>query len=61
MNVLLAAIWENHRHHARVFRWREGKPIAVGPLSELGFIRISTNPKVIHAPMEETRGLMPSG
>jgi uncharacterized protein len=58
VNVLLAAIWENHPHHARAFRWLEGKQISVCPLSELGFIRISTNPKAMHAPMEKTRWLL---
>lgn len=58
VNVLLAAIWENHPHHARAFRWLEGKRISVCPMSELGFIRISTNPKAIHAPMEKARDLL---
>ena len=58
VNVLLAAIWENHPHHNRAFRWLEGKEISVCPLSELGFIRISTNPKAIHAPMEKARRLL---
>ena len=58
VNVLLAAIWENHPHHGRTFRWLEGKQISVCPLSELGFIRISTNPQAIHAPMEKARKLL---
>ena len=58
VNVLLAAIWENHPHHARTFRWLEGKRISVCPLSELGFIRISTNPKAFHAPMKKARELL---
>jgi uncharacterized protein len=58
VNVLLAAIWVDHPHHARVFRWLEGKEISVCPLSELGFVRISTNPKAIHAPMKKARDLL---
>ena len=58
VNVLLAAIWENHSQHAKTFRWLEGKAVAVCPLSELGFLRVSTNPKAIHAPMEKTRELL---
>ena len=57
VNVLLAAIWENHPQHAGTFRRLEGKQIPVCPLSELEFIRISTNPKAIYAPMEKARGL----
>ena len=34
------------------------KELAVCPLTELGFIRISTNPKVINAPMAKTRALL---
>ena len=58
VNVLLAAIWKDHPHHARAFRWLEGKQISVCPLSELGFIRISTNPKAIHSPMGKARQLL---
>ena len=45
VNVLLAAIWDNHPLHERAFAGIEGKRIAVCPLVELGFIRISTHPK----------------
>jgi toxin-antitoxin system PIN domain toxin len=58
VNVLLAAIWENHPHHHRAFRWLAGKRISVCPLSELGFLRVSTNPKAIHAPMKKARALL---
>ena len=58
VNVLLAAIWANHPHHARSFHWLEGKHICVCPLVELGFLRISTNPKAIHAPMKKARDLL---
>jgi len=58
VNILLSAIWQNHLQHARTFLWLEGKEIAVCPLSELGFIRISTNPKAFHAPMPKARELL---
>jgi toxin-antitoxin system PIN domain toxin len=58
VNVLLAAIWQNHPHHVRTFSWLEGKQICVCPLAELGFLRISTNPKAIHAPMKKARDLL---
>ena len=58
VNVLLAAIWDNHPQHVRTFRWLEGKQLSVCPLSELGFIRISTNPKAINAPMDKSRELL---
>ena len=59
VNVLLAAIWQEHPHHLRVFAWLAGKKITVCPISELGFIRISTNAKSsFNAPMDKTRGLL---
>lgn len=58
VNLLLAAIWQDHSQHERAFRWLEGKKLAVCPLTELGFIRISTNPRAIHAPMAKTRALL---
>ncbi len=60
VNVLLAAIilWQDHPHHARTFLWLVGKRLAVCPLVELGFVRISTNPKAIHAPMNKSRDFL---
>ena len=58
VNVLLSAIWQNHPQHPRTFLWLEGKEIAVCPLAELGFIRISTNPKAFNAPMPKARELL---
>ena len=59
VNVLLAAIWEEHPLHIRAFKWLNGKSIALCPLVELGFIRISTHPKAsFNAPMEKTRMLL---
>jgi predicted nucleic acid-binding protein len=59
VNVLLAAIWDNHPLHQRAFDGIKGKAIAVCPLTELGFIRISTNPEAtINAPMSKARELL---
>ena len=60
VNVLLAAIWSNHPQHARAFAWLSGKSILLCPLAELGFLRISTNKKVINAPMDKARALLES-
>lgn len=58
VNVLLAAIWANHPQHAKAFAWLSGKNVLLCPLSELGFLRVSTNKKAIHAPMEQARKLL---
>jgi toxin-antitoxin system PIN domain toxin len=58
VNLLLAAIWANHPQHARAFAWLSGKSVLLCPLSELGFLRISTNKKVINAPMAKARDLL---
>jgi toxin-antitoxin system PIN domain toxin len=58
VNLLLAAIWADHPQHAKAFAWLSGKSILLCPLSELGFLRISTNKKVINAPMEKARNLL---
>lgn len=58
VNVLLAAIWDDHPQHAKAFAWLSGKSILLCPLSELGFLRISSNPKAINAPMDKARELL---
>jgi len=55
VNVLLAAIWTNHPQHAQANAWIRGKELTVCPLSELGFVRISSNPKGINASMGDAR------
>jgi len=47
VNALIAVIWRNHPDHSKADVWLEGKDLATCPLSELGFLRISTNPKVL--------------
>ena len=58
MNILLAGIWADHPHHGKVFAWLSGKNVVLCPLSELGFLRISTNKKAINAPMDKARELL---
>ena len=58
VNVLLAAIWATHVDHAKVDRWIEGKEFATCPITDLGFLRISTNPKALNAAMASARTLL---
>lgn len=55
VNALLAAIIQNHPSHNVVDTWLEYKDLAVSPLSELGFLRISTHPKAYHFGMAVAR------
>lgn len=42
---VLALLWERHEHHERTMVWLEtASKITVCPLTELGFLRISTQP-----------------
>ena len=58
VNLLLAAIWADHPQHAKAFSWLSGKSVLLCPLSELGFLRISTNKKAINASMDKARDLL---
>jgi predicted nucleic acid-binding protein len=42
VNILIAAVWRDHQDQARVERWLRGKQTATCPISELGFLRISS-------------------
>src|ERR1700722_17863305 len=55
VNILLAAIWDSHVHHARTFAWLKGKDIVLCPISELGFIRISTHKRGYGFTMDAAR------
>ena len=42
VSSVLALLWENHLSHARVQAWARKEELAVCPITELGFLRIST-------------------
>jgi toxin-antitoxin system PIN domain toxin len=49
VNALVALAWDAHVHHEAVSEWfdRRAGPWCTCPVSEAGFVRISSNPKVI--------------
>ena len=53
MNVLLAFGWKTHVHHAVVSNWmaRFQDSWATCPLTQCGFVRISSNPKYAQTPL----------
>ena len=53
VSTLIALLWENHVHHSRVRAWEAGKKVAVCPITELGFLRIST--QAFNASMKDAR------
>ncbi len=55
VNSLLAAIVKGHPNHAVADRWVQNKKLAVCPLSELGFLRVSTLPKAYNFAMAIAR------
>ena len=57
VNALIAAIWKNHPDHTKA-AWLEGKELATCPLSQLGFLRVSTNPKALNSDMATARQLL---
>jgi predicted nucleic acid-binding protein len=44
VSTLIALLWDLHVHNERATRWQEKADLAICPLTELGFLRISTQP-----------------
>ena len=55
VSALLALLWETHEFHERVTRWQENQSLAVCPITELGFLRISTQASFGLSPAEARR------
>lgn len=50
VNALVALAWDSHIHHARAREWfveHAGAGWATCPITESGFVRVSSNPKVL--------------
>jgi toxin-antitoxin system PIN domain toxin len=49
LNVLIALAWPQHVHHARAHAWFDSLTGSwmTTPLTEAGFVRLSTNPVVV--------------
>lgn len=50
INVLIALAWPNHIHHGEAHAWfsKVGRESwSTCPITQLGFVRISSNPKII--------------
>ena len=54
VNALVALVWDTHVHHARIREWfaaNSSRGWATCPLTESGFVRVSSNPKVLPSPI----------
>jgi uncharacterized protein len=54
VNVLVALAWDSHVHHAHARRWFQAQADegwATCPITESGFVRVSSNPKVLPHPL----------
>ena len=49
INVLMALAWDNHPQFQAAEQWflAQARPWASCPLTELGFLRLSSNPRII--------------
>ena len=54
VSALIALIWPAHVHHKRVSDWISGKKVVLCPITELGFIRVSTS-TAFNASMADAR------
>lgn len=54
VNALVALAWDSHIHHVRIREWfaaNAARGWATCPITESGFVRVSTNPKVLPSPI----------
>lgn len=58
VNAIIAAIATNHPDYKKTDSWLHGKVLVTCPLSELGFLRVTTNPKSMNLSMAAARQLL---
>ncbi len=63
VNALVAMVWDSHVHHATIRAWFAANGAdgwATCPITESGFVRVSSNPRVLpHAiGVEAARGVL---
>jgi toxin-antitoxin system PIN domain toxin len=54
VNALVALAWDSHVHHATMRSWFAANSAggwATCPITESGFVRVSSNPKVLPSPI----------
>jgi toxin-antitoxin system PIN domain toxin len=54
VNALVALAWDSHLHHSAIRTWFDANGKggwATCPITESGFVRVSSNPKVLPSPI----------
>ncbi|HZQ30337.1 MAG TPA: TA system VapC family ribonuclease toxin [Mycobacterium sp.] len=54
VNALVALAWDSHIHHARIREWftaNAAQGWATCPVTESGFVRVSSNPRILPSPI----------
>jgi uncharacterized protein len=54
VNALVALVWDSHVHHAAIREWfaaNREKGWATCPITESGFVRVSSNPSALPSPL----------
>lgn len=60
VNLLVALAWPNHIHHVPARRWfaaAVGQGWATTPVTEFGFVRVSSNPAAVGEPLTPAEAL----
>lgn len=60
VNLLVSMAWPNHVHHTPATTWfrrRAGQPWATTPMTEAGFVRVSSNTAAIPGAVTPTEAL----
>lgn len=55
VNALVALVWDSHIHHVSMRAWfseHGDRGWATCPITESGFVRVSSNPKVLPSPLD---------
>jgi predicted nucleic acid-binding protein len=57
VSTLVAWLWEKHQFHRRVVQWQAGVSVAVCPITEIGFLRVSCQ-LPFHATVADARKML---
>lgn len=57
VSTLIALLWPQHVHHGRARAWLAGRSVVLCPITELGFLRVSTS-SAFNLDMDSARKLL---